>query len=443
MHGVTKSSSSTTKLRVVFDASAKTTNGLSFNDILFTGPTLYPSLEAILIRFRVHKIALSADVSKMYRAVHLKHEDRDLHRFLWRENPNDPLTDFCMTRVTFGVRSSPYLSIRTLQQVAHDFGHLYPVAHPLLLNSFYVDDLLTGADTIEQSQSIQQQSRALLLKRVIFNLRKWRSSSAQVLDTIDPSLREEIPIQDLVDHQPGNHPKALGVEWDSTLDTMSTSLCLPTKCASTKRGIISDVARMFDVLGWLAPTIVQMKVMYQQLWEGKLGWDEDLPGHFADQHLRWRNELPLLATKRQPRCYFNPSATRLTTQLHGFSDASMHAYAAVIYIRATSVNHPPTCTFVSAKTRVAPVKPLSIPRLELCGAALLAKLLTSVRQVLDHPLTHPSTHQSTNPSTHPSIHPPTQPASHPATYPSIHPSTTHPSTHPSSHTPTHPSLNSV
>ena len=123
-----------------------------------------------------------------------------------------------------------------------------------------------------------------------------------------------------------------------------------------------------------------MKVMYQQLWEGKLGWDS---GHFADQHLRWRNELPLLATKRQPRCYFNPSATRLTTQLHGFSDASMYAYAAVVYIRATYVNHPPTCTLVSAKTRVAPVKPLSIPRLELCGAALLAKLLASVRQALD------------------------------------------------------------
>ena len=158
----------------------------------------------------------------MYRAVHLEHEDRDLHRFLWRENPNDPLTDFRMTRVTFGVRSSPYLAICTLQQVAHYFGHLYPVAHPLLLNSFYVDDLLTGADIIEQAQSIQQQSRALLLN----NLRKWRSTSAQVLDTIDPSLREEIPIQDLVDYQPGNHPKALGVEWDSTLDTMSTSLCL-------------------------------------------------------------------------------------------------------------------------------------------------------------------------------------------------------------------------
>ena len=99
----------------------------------------------------------------MYRAVHLDPGDRDLHRFLWREQPTGPLVDFRMTRVTFGVSSSPYLAIRALQ-VAHDFGHQYPVAHPLIFDSFYVDDLLTGADTPEQAQHIYQQTRALLLK---------------------------------------------------------------------------------------------------------------------------------------------------------------------------------------------------------------------------------------------------------------------------------------
>ena len=98
-----------------------------------------------------------------------------------------------------------------------------------------------------------------------------------VLETIDPSLREKLPVQDLTGSQQGSHPKALGVEWDSTHDTMATSLCLPPSHVSTKRGIISYVARTFDVLGWLAHTIVTMKVMYQQLWERKLGWDEELP----------------------------------------------------------------------------------------------------------------------------------------------------------------------
>ena len=154
MHGVSKESSTTTKLRVVFDASAKSSNSLSLNDTLSTGPTLYPTLETILLRFRLHKFALTADISKMYRAVHLEPKDRDLHRFLWCEQPTGPLIDYRMTRVTFGVSSSPYLAIKALQQTAHDFGHQYPVARPLVSESFYVDDLLTGADTPEQALHI-------------------------------------------------------------------------------------------------------------------------------------------------------------------------------------------------------------------------------------------------------------------------------------------------
>ena len=106
MHGVLKESSTSTKLRVVFDASAHTSTQLSLNDILMTGPTLYPNLDTILLRFRLHQVAISADVSKMYRAVHFDPKDRDLHRFLWREQPTGPLLDYHMTWVTFGVLSS-------------------------------------------------------------------------------------------------------------------------------------------------------------------------------------------------------------------------------------------------------------------------------------------------------------------------------------------------
>ena len=233
---MSKANSTTTKLRVVFDASVKASNALFLNDTLATGPTLYPTLETILLRFRIYQIALTADISKMYRAVYLDPRDRDLHRFLWREQPTGPLVDYRMTRVTFGVSSSPYLAIRALQQTAHDFGHQYPVARPLVSEAFYADDLLTSADTPEQVLHIYKQLRAILLKGG-FDLRKWRSSSPTVLASIDPSVRETIPIQDLTDNQPGNHPKALGVEWNSTQDTMSTSLCLPTSYASTKRGI--------------------------------------------------------------------------------------------------------------------------------------------------------------------------------------------------------------
>ena len=353
--------------------------------LCLTGPTLYPTLETILLRFRLHSIALSADISKMYRAVHLDPKDRYLHRFIWREQPTAPLVDFCMTRVTFGVSSSPYLAIKFLQQTAHDFGHQYPIASPLVLDSFYVDDLLTSAEMPEQALHMHKELRTLLLKGG-FDLKKWRSSSPVVLDSIDPSLLETLPIQDLTNNDQCKYPKALGVEWDSTQDTMSTSLSLPSNYASTKRGIISDVAQTFDILGWLVPTIVTMKVLYQRVWEEKLAWDDPLPQPYVNQQSKWRQKLHLLSSRKQPRCYFIKSATRLTIQLHGFCDASIQAYAAVIYVRATCSDHPPTCALVTAKTRVTPLKQLSIPRLELCGAKLLAKLLSSVRKALKVPL---------------------------------------------------------
>ena len=286
-----------------------------------------------------------------------------------------------MNRVTFGVVSSPHLAVRTLQQTAHDHGTQHPNASWHVFKSFYVDDLLAGADTLEAALALHKELRSMLTKGG-FDLRKWRSSSQEVLDHISPSLLEKIPTKDLVDRHSASYPKALGVEWDSALDTMATSVTLPTKYTSTKRGIISDVARTFDILGWLAPTILEMKVLYQQLWEEKLGWDEPVPEPYLTKHRNWRNQLSILADIHIPRCYFAQETT-LTIELHGFSDVSEAACAAVLYIRATYLVHQPTCRLVIAKTKVAPVKIISMPRLELCGASLLSKLLTTVRTSLN------------------------------------------------------------
>ena len=158
-------------------------------DILNNGDQI-----TILLRFRLHPIARTADISKMYWAVHLDPSDRDLHRFLWREHLTEPIRDYRMTRVTFGVLSSPFLAVQTLQQVAKDFCHLYPTAGPLVTEAFYVDDLLTRAETPEQALTIFHQLRSLL-EMGGFDLRKWRCSSPSILESIEPSLREKIPIQ--------------------------------------------------------------------------------------------------------------------------------------------------------------------------------------------------------------------------------------------------------
>ena len=215
-----------------------------------------------------------------------------------------------------------------------------------------------------------------------FELRKWRSSSAEVVKHIPAALLEPLPTQDLVDRHSASYPKALGVAWNSRDDTMATHVELPSKFTSTKRGIISDVARTFDVLGWLSPAILPMKLLFQELWELHLDWDEEVPGNLREKHEKWREELPLLATISLPRCYYFGEPA-LSTELHGFSDPSEAAYSAVIYIRSTYANSPPTCM---SKTKVAPVKTLTIPRLELCGATLLAKILSTTRDTLNIPL---------------------------------------------------------
>ena len=347
---MTKESSSTTKLRVVFDASAKTSTGISLNDMLAIGPTLHPPLDKILINFRTHRVAVTGDISKMYREVMLSPPDRQLHRFLWRPSPDQPIRDYCMDRVTFGVAASPYLAVRTLQQAAEDFGSSFPVASWHIMNSFYVDDLLGGADTEAQAISLFENLREILGKGG-FQLRKWRSSSAQVIDHIPDSLLEPLPTQDLVDRHSASYSKALGVAWNSRQDTMATHIELPVRFNSTKRGIISDVARTFDVFGWLSPVILPMKLLFQKLWELKLDWDEEVPENVREKHEKWREELPMLATVSLPRCYFAKEKA-LTVELHGFSDASEAAYSAVVYIRETYANSPPTSRLVLSKTKV-------------------------------------------------------------------------------------------
>ena len=382
MHGVVKESSSTTKLRVVFDASAKTTSGISLNDTLMVGPTLYPNITDILLRFRTYPVAVSSDISKMYRAVELCETDRDFHRFLWRPDKTSPVKDYQMSRVTFGVASSPYVAIQSLQQTAHDFGDSFQLAKPHVFSSMYVDDCLAGADTPQAAIELYKQLRQLLLKGG-FDLRKWRSSCKEVLDAIDPSMHDPAPIKTLSDSNMVQHAKALGMVWDSTEDLLYVSVGGDTNShCSTKREIISSIAKTFDVLGWMAPAIVIMKVLFQHLWELKLNWDKEIPPELQRKHQQLKSQLPLLKDKAFSRCYFRASSVKKSVQLHGFLDATENAYAAVVYLRATYSDGPPTVVLVASKTKVAPLKRLSIPRLELCGAQLLAKLLHSIRLAL-------------------------------------------------------------
>ena len=243
--------------------------------------------------------------------------------------------------------------------------------------------MIGGADSVEGALALYSQMTDVFTKGG-FTLRKFRSSSAEVLSEIPKELIEPMPSKELVDCHSTSYPKALGVAWDSVKDTMSTDVSTQGKFAPTKMGILSDVSKTFDVLGWITPVILPMKIMFQQLWQLKVNWDDPIPESLRLSHQTWRDELPLLADLELPRCYFLPEAS-LTVQLHGFIDASEKAYAAVVYLRATYQNSPPTCRLVVAKSRVALLKQRTIPELELCGAVLLADLLETTKNTLDIP----------------------------------------------------------
>ena len=132
--------------------------------------------------------------------------------------------------------------------------------------------------------------------------------------------------------------------------------------------------------------MILMKVLYQQLWGDSLAWDEEVPHSYQEHHTLWKSQLHLLAQKCLPRCYYRTDKPCVSIQIHGFSDASEKAYSAVIYLRSTYKHQPPLVSLVSAKTKVAPLKSMSVPRLEFCGAQLLSKLISNVRHALSLPL---------------------------------------------------------
>ena len=245
-HEVVKESSTTTKLRIVFDGSAKSSNNLSLNDILCPGPSLYPLITTVFNCFRLHVIGMSADISKMFREVGLASSDRDLHRF-FHEDSSGNLEEWRMCRVTFGITCSPFLPSKVLLQIAEDYSMEFPEATAVIRNAFYVDDCLTGAGTLKEADKLRQDLNSLLSHRC-FTLRKWCSSSAELLEQISAELKEADGSDLAVSSS--QCPKTLGVHCNTHSDMLY--VCIPDLThlqIPTKREASSAVGKFFDVLG--------------------------------------------------------------------------------------------------------------------------------------------------------------------------------------------------
>ena len=374
-HAVLKPTSTTTKVRVVFDASAKSDTGHSLNRALRTGPTIQPKLFEHLLRFRAYKYVLTADIEQMYRQVSVDPRDRQFQRIVWQREGE--IETFQLNTVTFGVSAAPYLAIRTLHQLATDERARFPRASDSLTREFYVDDWITGADSLEEILARRDEMIGLL-RSGGFNIRKWGSNHNHVLDDLE---QKDFSSTDPAETDSAR--KTLGITWQSRLDELAYSV-KSINCADkvTKRVILSEIAKVFDPLGLLGPVVLALKSIIQDCWKLKIGWDESVPQTI---HTTWRSfvtQLPLIRELAIPRHLVLPNYKDV--QIHGFCDASKRGYGACLYLRSVNAESRVLVRLACAKSRVAPVSQLSIPRLELCGAVLLTRLFAEARVALTY-----------------------------------------------------------
>ncbi|UYV75619.1 hypothetical protein LAZ67_13000765, partial [Cordylochernes scorpioides] len=335
------------------------------------------SIDNQLRRFRTFFVALSADIEKMYRQILIHTDDSNYQRVLWRDSPSDAIQEYKLTTITYGTACAPYLAIRTLHQLADDEAMNYPVASEIVKRDIYVDDLLTGAYTVEEAQVLIRQIIALLAEGG-FPIRKWVSNSPKIVDFVP---KDQKGINQSFDFMDLPSVKLLSILWDPSLDSFTIRVKPPDIQVYSKRSLLSLIARIYDPLGWMAPLVIIFKIMLQKLWAKGCNWDERLPECIQWQWTGIEEDINQLNKISIPR-YIPCRNSILTLELHGFCDSSEKAYAAVIYVESCKHDGSFNISLIASKTKVAPIKVLSLPRLELCSALLLANLFVAVKESL-------------------------------------------------------------
>lgn len=363
------------KFRVVFSGAAITTSGQSFNDIQMTGERLQDNLNDIILRFRLFKIALNADIKQMYRQVLIDPAYRQLQLVLWRDTFNKPLKTYSLNTVTYGMKYASHSAVRALRQLAIDSRNQYPNASSVTLSSFYMDDLVVSVDTEDEAFELQHELQ-LMMESCGFDLRKWSSNSWSFSSEFDTESGNANPL--LFAPEGDNVHSVLGVTWNQQSDQFQYVVKIENETENvTKRSITSIIAKFFDPTGMLSPVIVRGKIFIRDCWIKQLDWDQQIAGEFLNRWREFHSTLKQLENIRIPRWIF--ASKTLNFDLHCFCDASNAAYSAVVYYRIAAKDGLIRSGILSAKTKVAPKKILTIPKLELSGALLLTRLVTSIK----------------------------------------------------------------
>ncbi|XP_025268215.1 uncharacterized protein LOC112639179 [Camponotus floridanus] len=337
-HGVLRQSSSSTKLRVVFNGSQRTTSGDSFNKHLRSP---LPADTLALKGFR---------------------------------------QEFELNTVTYGLACAPFLAVRTLRQLAADEEARGPKGAAALRRDCYMDDVITGSDTLRDAVALQTELRELCTAGG-FPLRKWAANSEAILEGVPQNHR----LQQAHHSWESEVHFILGLRWHPASDVFSFSIQPRVSGGYTKRRVLAETARLFDPLGWLAPVIIRAKILIQSAWLRGLDWDTPLPTEDAQSWQRLLSELHLLERLRIRR-WLGTIHQGPQIEIHGFADASEHGFAAVVYLRVESADET-SIHLLAAKSKVVSIKPVTLPRLELCAASLLMRLAQHLRSSLNLPST--------------------------------------------------------
>uniref|UniRef100_A0A2A4IUY1 Integrase catalytic domain-containing protein n=1 Tax=Heliothis virescens TaxID=7102 RepID=A0A2A4IUY1_HELVI len=393
-HAVVNPEKVSTPLRVVFNASMPTSTGVSLNDIQYKGTIKQEQLIDILLRFRMHKYVVNADVERMFTNIYLSPEQRHLQCILWRNEPTDEIETYVLTTLSFGLKSAPHIATRCLLQLSHETHALLktsPTASSVtsaaaataIESDFYLDDLITGGDDIEEVTKIVLEIDRIL-KGAKFILRKWKSNSTEIQGMISAKLNihESCQYSQTSNIQLGDDShKILGLEWSSHTDNLMYLIKTQSKLHNvTKRNILSRVSSVFDPLGLIGPVLVVAKCLIQKLWLDKAEWDQRVPENLFKQWETFYDGLQKLHNIQIPRHVIIRDYK--IVELHGFSDSSVAAYGAAIYVRSVDREGKVQTRLLMAKSRVAPIKQKTIPRLELCAAHLLAETMNKVKNAL-------------------------------------------------------------
>lgn len=372
------------KLRIVFDAAA-TVNGTSLNSVLLSGPDQYQSLPKILFQFRQGKFGICGDIKEMFHQVHIRKDDQNSQRFLWRTNSSGLVDTYVMIAMTFGATCSPSTAQYVKNLNAMQFEKTNPKAVKAIIENHYVDDYVKSFNTEEEAIEITKDVTQIH-KHGGFILRNFISNSKKVIEEINES-NECDNLVNLNMSKEVSVDKILGMFWETSSDELTFKFnfhridikVLSMERRPTKREFLSVIMSIFDPFGLLANITIHAKLIMQELWKVGVSWDNPIPDEINDKWIVWQANLKNVNLFRIPRCYSQELMSASKIEVHIFVDASESAFAAVGYFRIISNNNHAEVVFIAGKTKCAPKKLLSVPRLELQAAVLGTRLLTTIK----------------------------------------------------------------